>query len=140
VLAAGNLDRLAFAPNGMRTPLARIAAGKGSRADVEEIAKLLAETAGKVEESVLHLGAYHARVRERFGMAASSKLDEVIHGPAGKMMIRGSLTELVEEARKDNADAQHVQAMANQAVSLIEYLNKDLIELHDLILLSGDEK
>src|SRR4051794_27956374 len=64
--AARNLDKLSFAPDGMRRPLARIAAGNGTHAVVEEIANLLAETATVVENSIRDIGDHRGRIREKF--------------------------------------------------------------------------
>lgn len=132
--AATNLSNLEFTPAGSRRHLERIAAGKATPKDFQAIAEKMASTAGDVERSVLALDKYRNRLRETRGMKAANKLDAIIHGPSGKMVIRETLRDIVEMSRGPEPSNDTIQASASQALGYIESLNKNLVELHDLVV------
>src|SRR5271155_1681281 len=128
--AARSLAKLAFPKSGMRGPLERIAAGAGLPEDIEEIARRLAQTAGEIEESIRLIDWYNNRPREQLGMAAALKVEDIIHGPVNKEMIKMSLSDLVTAL-----DPERAKQIAVTGLFWIEEVNKQLIELHDLVLL-----
>jgi hypothetical protein len=132
--AARHLNTLSFTPGGSRRHLERIAAGVGTAEDIEAIGRQMAETAGEVEASVRALAVYRETLREKHGMAAANKLDEIIYGPVGKEMLRMSLLDLVDMGRNKNTPPEHIQRTAARALDVIEHLNRQLIEIHDRIL------
>jgi len=132
--AAKNLSNFIFANAGSRQHLERLSAGVGTLADIEAIGQQMADTAGEVEDSILSLQSYYDHCRERYGLAAATKLQDIMLGPAGKRMIRYNLLEIVQAGRSEPPNLGHIQSAARQALQSIDYLNSQLIELHDLLL------
>lgn len=132
--AAQDLSRLEFTPAGSRPHLERIAAGKATQTDFNAIAEKMATTAGDVERSVLALEKYRDRLRETCGMKAANKLDAIVYGPSGKMIIRETLRDIVKMGSLPEPPTRDIQASASRALKLIESLNKNLVELHDLVV------
>ena len=130
--AATNLYTLAFAPHGSRQYLERIAEGKGTADDLKAIGQQMADTAAEVEISIQALTRFEQRLRETFGMESAYKLDRVINGPSGKQMLRHSL---IEMAKAPNVES--VQARAKEALAIIDELNQQITDLHDMILSVG---
>jgi hypothetical protein len=130
--AAKHLNTLSFTPEGSRRHLERLAAGAGTSDDVQAIGELMASTAGDVATSISELGTYRGALRENCGMKAAAKLDEIIYGPAGKEMLRMSLLELVQMGRKATPPPERITAEAANALRMIDSLNQQLAELHDL--------
>src|SRR6266511_4965008 len=79
--AAERLYVLSFTPQGMRSPLKRIAAGQGTGEDFGLIERLLLESASRVEENLGKLLAFKDRLREQVSWEAANVLDEIISGP-----------------------------------------------------------
>lgn len=131
--AAKSIDGLTFAPDLSRRPLERIAAGQGQAEDYEMIAVRLGESAGTVEGSVDRLEKYRDRLREEYGLVAANKLTEVIRGEGGKMSLRLALELLVHDSNDERSTPEALQHQAQWILRNIDLLNKNLIELHDLI-------
>lgn len=132
--AAQNLSELAFGPQGTRKHLERIASGQGTRDDLAAVGTQLEATAERVEQSIGALNKYRDRLRERDGMAATQKLDEIVYGPVGKRALRQRLRELAELGRQSEPSADRIAALAKDALSMIAKLNKDLASLHDSLI------
>jgi hypothetical protein len=133
--AAERLGSLAFVPNGMKGPLARIACGEGSAEDIKALSQMFAGTAGEVEKSTERLRDYRRRFREDRGLAATlTAYDEVLWGKVGKEGIRDLISDLIHAAGASPVDTKRVQEIAVRAVALIETFNQQLSNLHDLVL------
>ncbi|MCC7252373.1 hypothetical protein [Hyphomicrobium sp.] len=132
--AAQNLSELAFGPQGTRKHLERIASGQGTKADLAAVGAQLETTAERVEQSIGALNKYRDRLRERDGMAAMQKLDEIVYGPVGKRALRLRLRELAEMGREQEPSQDQIAALAKDALSMIAKLNKDLASLHDSVI------
>lgn len=132
--AARNLETLRFTKAGTRPHLERIIAGEYTSADLEAIGRQMAESAAEVETAISRLDKYRDVVRETFGMEAGERLEKMLHGPSGKRMIRYTLTNLVDYARRTDADPEITRNKATEALTFIEELNGEFRELHDLIL------
>lgn len=131
--AARNLETLRFSKGGSKPYLERIIAGTYSSRDLEAIGKMMAESAGEVENSVLRLDEFRPQIRETYGMGAVELLERIIWGPSGKRMIRYALLQLAN-AEKEKLSQQVIQDRAKYALDNIDRLNKNLRELHDMIL------
>ena len=124
---------LLFTPRGSRRPLGRIAAGKATEADFDDLQNALAFSQRKVEESISTLAQLDTDdVRKRYGLAAQVKLDEILHGELGKRQTR----ELLWEIARERENSSRTQQKAQQALQNIASLNRSVVELHDLIVLS----
>ena len=93
--AARHLNALSFTRDGLREPLERLASGSGSVDDIMAIELKIAATVQEVDNSLHELSLYREPLREKYGLAAAMKLDEIIHGPFCKEMLRKSLLALV---------------------------------------------
>jgi hypothetical protein len=133
--AARHLSALSFTPDGSRQYLERIASGQGTADDLNSIGVQMAETAGQVEDSIRSLGRFRDRLRETYGMAAALKLDEVIYGPTGKQALRHTLLDIANVQQ-----VEHAQSAAQWALNIIEQLNQQLTELHDMVALPRAER
>jgi hypothetical protein len=135
--AAANLAKLSFERGGMREPLQRISAGNWSDEDIDSIELQLDQTASQVQDSIDRLSKYKDRLRQKFGMRAAAKLDEIIELSVdqedSKPWIRDGLEFLVRNARI-NPDSEFIQNTAQALVARIGALNEHLIEMHDMVL------
>jgi hypothetical protein len=151
--AAQDLASLSFERGGMREPLARIAAGDWSDRDLDSLERQLVATAEQVEGSIHGLSEYKDRLREKFGLGAPAKLDEIIKRSLdsySKPWLRDELETLVRNARiipdpeqvKANREYREwpekhrawLQTTAKNLAQKIDQLNERLIEMHDMIL------
>jgi len=141
--AAKGFATLAFEKSGMRRIVERMAKGTGSPKDFESLAQQLQNTASEVEDAIENIFKYRARIREKFGLDVGMKIDEMLHGESevliGKRFIRYHLQTMVEESRKPDFDPRLLQSDAEWLLSAIDKLNKELIQLHDLVLASKKE-
>lgn len=131
--AAAGLYALSFTPEGSKRHLERIAAGCGTREDLQAISEQMANSAGEVESSILTLRRYSSQLREQ-GMKAAQKLDDIIFGPSGKQAIRMLLQAIANEGSNNNPNQSYIRSTSQRALYLIHQLNEDLVILHDLIL------
>lgn len=132
--AAKNLSVLEFTPHGSRKYLERIAAGEGTQADFDGVAKQMTDTAEGVEDNIHKLEAYRDRFRVKNGMAAAQKLNDIVYGPAGKRALRETLVRIADMGRRPDPPLEEMKAAAVEALAMIKKLNKDLAKLHDLVL------
>jgi hypothetical protein len=136
--AAKRLYDLHFAPQGMRAPVQRIAAGQGTKNDFLLIERLLTETASRVEKDIKKLAAFRDRLREQVGWNAVQALDMIIHGQFGsKPEARERLAHIVLLSKADPPPLDEIRSAAQQVERNIDQLNKKLRRLHDLILKSS---
>jgi hypothetical protein len=151
--AAKDLAGLSFERGGMREPLARIAAGNWSDSDLDSLEQQLVATAEDAEKSIHGLSKYKSRLREKFGLGAPEKLDEIIKKSLdsySKPWLRDALETLVRNARiipdpeqvKANREYREwaekhrawLQTTAQNLAQKIDQLNERLIEMHDIVL------
>ena len=135
--AAERLYVLSFTPQGMRSPLKRIAAGQGTGEDFGLIERLLLESASRVEENLGKLLAFKDRLREQVSWEAANVLDEIISGPVGKQVTRQRLARIVGLSKADPPPLDEIRSIAQQVDTDIEQLNEKLKWLHDLVLVAG---
>lgn len=138
--AARKMSDLSFGPGGSLGPLERISAGQGQKSDYEELRSTFDQSAEIVDEAIALLGRYRDRVREKFGMAVAQKLDQIIYGDCGKRKIRALIMQLLGSAETEGADSAYLQSEARRAVEMIETVNRQLIDLHDMILPAAAKK
>lgn len=131
--AARTLHGLHFTPAGFRRPLENIVSGTSSAADVEALASFYTETSPAVVEGVQALGIYIDVVRKQCGAGASAKLEELLHGPDGKFVIRYEIEGLVAMIRGGRSAASDVQEQAEKILGMITEFNAKLVDLHDTI-------
>lgn len=131
--AAGTLHGLHFAPGGFRRPLENIAGGRGSTADFDALSVFRGDTAQEVRQGVAALGAYQGVVLAQCGATAAQKLEELLHGNAGKFEIIYKIRALVDMARGGHASNADLQAQATKILEMIAEFNATLNELHDTI-------
>ena len=67
-------------------------------------------------------------------MAAALKLEEILYGPVGKERLRMLLLDMVSKEQNEATPPEQIQAVAAQALETINGLNRQLVELHDMIL------
>jgi hypothetical protein len=99
----------------MQDTLRRIASGKWSDRDIELLETQLIESAEDVENSLLKLEKYKARLRETFGLSAVKKLESIINyslDSYSKPWIRDTIETLVRHARLPEQQA-YVQETAH---------------------------
>jgi hypothetical protein len=132
--AAQNLSDLEFGPQGTRKHLEKIASGHGTKEDLSAVGAQLQVTAEPVERSIAALDKYRDQLRERDGMAAAQKLNEILYGPVGKRALRDLLRRLSEMSQQAEPPSEKIAAVAKEALSMIDKLNKDLAELHDAVI------
>lgn len=134
--AARHLAALAFMPDGMQRPLERIAAGVGTPDDFSAISDLLDETDKKIKTAMTSLSKDSHLVRENHGMDQFMKLNRLLHGYAGKSVIREDLTLMIEYFRDDDLldDRDFVADTARDLLRDIKNFNNRLIKIHDTIL------
>lgn len=132
--AAGHLDKLAFRPTGLRRPLLRIARGKGSFGDFDEVRTMLATMQSEVSDSLTRLAKYRDGLREKFGMEEAMKLDRIFlcaHDQGG--VIHLLLMELVLMARVPSCSCE-IQNLSYTNISIIHEQNAAICRMHDMIL------
>jgi hypothetical protein len=139
-VAAKGFATLAFEKGVMRRIVERIAKGTGGSGDFDALAQGLQNTAIEVEDAIESIFRYKDRIREQFGLEVGMKLDEMMNGESeiliGKRIIRHHLETMVAASRRPDFDPRSLQSDAQWVLSSIDKLNKELIQLHDLVLAS----
>ena len=134
--AATSLDRLTFVE--LREPLARIAAGNGSREDIAIIDKFMTESAISIEENIDYLNSYKDTFREQFGLEMSLSYRELLIGKSQlASTLRGSCRHFIITASTDPHHAlvdEYIKNFAAHLLKRIDRLNKTLASCHDAIL------
>lgn len=131
--AVGNLDAIAFAPDGFCGPLMRIGNGNESAAEYDELERLLGDSAAEVADRLRSLRKYRETLRINCGAKICQKFDEMLDGPAGKFIIRYEIEGLVHMYNNKNTEKEHRQVQANRVLDMIASFNNELAELHDTI-------
>jgi hypothetical protein len=95
--------------------------------------QLIGNTAEVVNTSVQALRKYRGAIRENCGLAAATRLDHLLDGPAGKFEIRYAIGALIHNYRR-GSKRDDLAAQAAEILGMIDQFNLELIELHDLVL------
>jgi len=131
--AATNFDSITFPPRGFCRHLQQIAAGRGTDADVDALARRLEATTEEVTARVQGLRKYEDTIRAHCGAAAAHKLREMLDGAEGKFVIRYEIEGLVHMWRGGRSSKDDVKEQAIKILELISRFNDNLINLHDLV-------
>jgi transcriptional regulator with XRE-family HTH domain len=137
--AASLLGNLGFGPRGSKGILAKLAAGNGSQADLEQLKKMLAATDSEIESAIAKLAEYGPFLEKEVGLGAKWELDDLIHqaqppiddGFAGKIRLRREIKALSEMPYDENPEK--VRAHAQELSLAIRRFNETLLELYERI-------
>jgi len=116
--------------------LSRIAEGKGTDADLTAIRRLLAESEEEVWQGFERLDRFCNKlvVRPR-GMEIADKVSEIVRGQDhGKTAIRIGLHRLVDIDLSEPGQADDAKHQAQYLLAKVQHLNKELRDLHGLLL------
>jgi hypothetical protein len=129
---ASNAASLAFWRDGMWAPLQRIAAGQGTKGDLDEIERNYRATHREVATITRRLRQTRQQLgRLPGGLEIGQKIEDLLLGPSMKWQIRRSLADLVEGKEFDTARAQNI---AKETCTNIEQFNLGLAQLHRELL------
>jgi hypothetical protein len=136
--AAQVLGKLGFSPHGSKGVLARIAGGRGSQADLDELKRKLAETDSEIDAAIARLTDYGPFLEQQLGLNAKWELEDLIYqagldedGFMGKRDLRRELRALSELNYVDDPPA--AQSHAQRLLGSIERFNKSLLEMYERI-------
>jgi hypothetical protein len=128
---AQDLAYLAFWHDGMRAPLARIAEGKGTPTDIDELMSEFNKTEAAVRDAAGRLrSAREKLVATKLGMPVARSIDKVLWLKVGPENLRPQLRTFAEARVCD-------QATADYLMREIDAFNADLDEAHSMILDTG---
>lgn len=101
------LAQLVFWRDGMRVALARVAQGRATPDDIEEIRLRLRTTQDKTDGAARYLSARRDRIAATWGPAIAQQIDMIVHRKMGPGQIREALRGLLgsNEPSPDEAQA-----------------------------------
>jgi hypothetical protein len=126
--AKDNLAELRFGQSGFRNPISKIASGKYTRAEMEELGRLLQNTAGEVGTILSRLEEEHRGfLDKRYGSGFWNRLDKDV--AEVKLNIRHKIERLAQ-----SKSAKDVKVgLADEIKRDIEKFNEDLSLFCDII-------
>jgi hypothetical protein len=129
---ASNLDHLRFGEGGSLTYLARILQGKYDHRDIEALRRQMADTEDPMTMTVKRLKKYRNKkfIREQLGIDALILLEQILDAPGGKGDVREGIWHLITHGTQEEGAQEFAQALLDD----IETLNRNIIDLHNLLL------
>ena len=103
----------------MRVALTRIAEGRGTQADLDEIGLRLRTTQDKTDGAAKYLGARREWIAATWGAAIAQQIDMIVYRKMGPGQIRESLRALVASGTPSPDVAQHALDAIDQFSTLM---------------------
>lgn len=136
--AAALLDELRFKEGGSVTILRSVASGHYEKEDIDALRAQMGTTSQGISEAIRLLGDYKRALREQLSIEALILLENIVEGEDGKMSTRQLINMVC--IHTDRGDTREAQVAAGRALQKIETLNKNIIDLHNALILGRKVK